>query len=235
VSLAAGIDVSARRGLHVALLEDGRRLLAVAHVADAAAAVAWLADHAADAPVGMDAPLGPRLPLLQDAVTRALVAPPPPDGRYRRFRVCDYQLARRGIGLYLSPLLGEQPPSWMSAGYTLAAALLATGRRAPRHPEDHAATLLEVYPYAAFVALLGGIPPRKTTSTGRAARLLALAGIAGLEAADSHDFLDAVAAAYTVAEFTAGRGCAVGDAREGLIILPIMEAGLLARYRRLGE
>lgn len=232
-SLAAGIDVSARRGLHLALLGDGRRLVGAVQVPDIHAALVWLADHAASAPVGMDAPLGPRLPLLRDAATRALVAPPPPEGLYHRYRVCDYQLARRGISLYLSPLAGESPPDWMAVGYALAAALLASGRRAPRHADDRAATLFEVYPYAAFVTLLGGIPPRKSMPSGRAARLRALADIAGLEAAGNHDLLDAVAAAHTAAVFAAGGGCAVGDATEGLIMLPVARSGLRDRYMRL--
>ena len=217
--LAAGIDVSARRGLHVALLADSRTLLAVAHLPDATAAADWLTIHAPDAPVGIDAPLGPRLPLLTDAATRAAMVPPPAEGRY------------------LSPLADEPAPSWIAAGYALAAALRATGRRAPRHVHDYTATLLEVYPYAAFVTLLGAIPPCKSTSAGRAARLRALtnAGLTGLDAAQSHDALDAVAAAYTAAVFAAGGGCAVGDPTEGLMVLPVAEAAIRDRYARSAE
>ncbi len=237
MTLAAGIDVSARRGLHVALLADSRTLLAVAHLPDATAAADWLTIRAPDTPVGIDAPLGPRLPLLADAATRAAMVPPPAEGRYQRYRVCDYHLARRGIGLYLAPLADEPAPSWIAAGYALAAALRAIGRRAPRHVHDYTATLLEVYSYAAFVTLLGAIPPRKSTSAGRAARLRALtnAGLTGLDAAQSHDALDAVAAAYTAAVFAAGGGCAVGDPTEGLMVLPVAEAAIRDRYARSAE
>jgi len=236
-SLAIGIDVSARRGLHLALLADGLALRTVVHLPGAQAVVTWLALHAPDAPVGIDAPLGPRLPLLRDPATRSAVTPPPPEGRYQSYRVCDYHLARRGIGLYLSPLAESPAPTWMAAGYVLAAALRDSGRHPPRNARDHAASLLEVYPYAAFITLLGGIPPRKSTPAGRAARLRALTavGLTGIERAESHDALDAVAAAYTTAIFVAGAGCAVGDPTEGLLALPVAEAALQDRYRRCAE
>jgi predicted nuclease with RNAse H fold len=235
MTLAAGIDLSARRGLDLAFL-DGQRLTALTHLPDLPATLAWLGEHAPTGTVvGIDAPQGPRLPLLVDPRCRATLKPPPPDGRYLRYRVCDYYLARRGIGLTLSPASGEPVPDWMAVGFALFDALRARGLHTPHHPQDYAATLLEGYPYASFVTMLGYIPPRKSTPAGIAARLAALiaAGVTGLPEAMSHDGLDAVATAHTAAVYAAGNGCALGDVDEGLMVLPVPERALLARYRPL--
>lgn len=235
MTLAVGIDLSARRGLDLALLA-GRRLVALTHLPDLPATLAWLNEYApAGTVVGIDAPQGLRLPLLVDPRYRSTLEPPPPDGRYLRYRACDYYLARRGLGLTLSPAAGELVPDWMAVGFALFDALRAHGLRTPRGHQDHTATLLEVYPYATFVTMLGYIPPRKCTAAGIAVRLAVLtaAGITGLPEAMSHDELDAVAAAHTAAEYAAGKGCAFGDVDEGLMVLPVPEQALLARYRPL--
>jgi predicted nuclease with RNAse H fold len=236
VSLALGVDLSARRGLDLALL-DRRRLVALAHVPDLPAALAWL-DEQPRRPevIAIDAPQGPRLPLLADPVHRVTLDPAPPEGRYVRYRVCDYLLARRGIGLYLAPAPGESVPPWMAVGFALFDALRARGYRLPRHPDDHAASLLEVYPFATFVTLLGRVPPRKSTTAGSALRraVLTAAGVADLPLIAGHDALDAIAAALTAAIFADGGGCALGDSREGLLVLPVAGAALRARYARPG-
>jgi len=170
----------------LAVLDERLRLITLIHLPDLAATLDWL-DREAPAPlaIGIDAPQGPRLPLLTDPAIRAAQVPPPPDGRYLRYRVCDYQLARRGIGLYLSPAADEPVPGWMAVGFALFAALRERGFRAPGGPNDTAATLLEVYPYATFVTLLGAVPPSKSTPEGLAIRRRALeeAGVTGLPAA----------------------------------------------------
>lgn len=234
-SYAVGIDLSARRGLDLAVLDGRLQLVTLVHLQDLAATLTWL-DRQAPAPltIGIDAPQGPRLPLLTDSAVRAAILPPLTEGRYLRYRVCDYQLARRGIGLYLSPAADEPVPSWIAVGFALFAALRERGFRAPRGPHDTAATLLEVYPYAAFVTLLGVTPPSKATPEGLAIRRYALesAGVTGLPAEMSHDALDAVAGALASAAFAAGRGCALGDPMEGLMVLPVPAEALRDRYGR---
>jgi predicted nuclease with RNAse H fold len=119
----------------------------------------------------------------------------------------------------------------MQVGFALARALQAWGYCLPRDGDDHAATLLEVFPDAAFVTLLGA-RPRKETPVGMGQRraLLERAGIR-VEASATHDDLDAVAAALTALRWRRGEGCAVGDPDEGMIALPVKRSTLLDQYR----
>ena len=93
---------------------------------------------------------------------------------------------------------------------------------------------LEVYPYASFVALLGGLPPKKLTRPGQHVRVMALrrAGVEWDEYFDD-DSLDALAAALTGWRFLQGRATPVGDAREGLIWLPVPPGELRDTYAPL--
>ena len=229
-----GIDLSARRGLDLALL-DADTLSALVHLPDAVSALNWIASlQPAPSVIGIDAPQAPRLALMTDADSRAALDPPPPSDRYQRYRVCDYQLARRGIGLYLSPAADEAVPNWMAVGFELFSALRARGMHLPATVHDTSASLLEVYPFAAFVTLLGCVPPPKSTPEGLRIRqaLLVEQGLIGLLPALGHDALDAVAAALSATRYATGSGCAVGDPLEGMIALPIPATELLGRYRR---
>lgn len=235
VTRAVGIDLSAVRGIDAALL-DGRTLSGLVHLSSVDDTIQWARSlEPAPAVIGIDAPQGPRGQLMGTVVYRASLSPPPPDGRYLRFRVCDYELARRGIGLYLSPAADELPPAWIAAGFALFAGLRALGLRLPTGAGDHDASLLEVYPFAAFVTLLGAVPPPKSSGAGLAVRrdVLLSQGLLGLPAEASHDEYDAVAAALTAAIFHGGHGCALGDPSEGLIALPVAEPALLDRYARM--
>ncbi len=232
-----GVDVSATRGFDLAVLDDERRLSSLWHAASLADIRAGLDDLDAPFVVAIDAPWRLSAFPLRDPLVRAKLAVPPPEGRYNRYRVCDYELARRGIPLYLLPEPGGPTPSWMQAGFDLFATLERVyGLRTPEGPNDTTASLLEVYPFASFVCLLGGRPPRKTTGQGAAARSAALetTGITGLpDRSLSHDALDAVAAAYTGWAWRHGAGGAVGLPDEGLIVLPI--PALKDRYTALPD
>lgn len=229
-----GIDLSARRGFDVATLDEGQHLTDLWRVPTLDLLLARLAD-AGEAPVvAVDAPQGPSdFPLRRSDVRVSLPVPPRPR-RYTRYRVCDYELARRHIPLYLLPEPGGVPPAWMALGFATFARLRdQLGLRLPAHAHDATATLLEVYPYAGFVVLLGRRPPRKTTIAGAVARREALdaAGVQGLPAARlSHDALDAVCAAQTAWAWRQGRGCAMGLPHEGLIALPVPLTHLRERY-----
>jgi predicted nuclease with RNAse H fold len=231
---ACGIDLSLRRGLDLAVLGDDLCVEALIHAAGVEEAVAWLAAQAPQAIVGIDAPQGARQGLLGDERARPGIVPPPPAGRYLHHRLCDYHLARRGINLYLTPAPGEPVPGWMAVGFALFASLQAHGYRRPAHAGDRGATLLEVYPHAIFTCLLGAVPPPKSTPEGLATcrSLLERAGVRDLPAALSHDQLDAIAAALGARRFAQGGGCAVGDAAEGYMILPVPEEALPERFRR---
>jgi predicted nuclease with RNAse H fold len=94
-----------------------------------------------------------------------------------------------------------------------------------------APAVIEVYPYGAFVAMLGALPPNKTTRAGQRLRVVTLRR-AGLEWDEyfDHDSLDALAAAVTAWRFQQGRATPLGDPREGLIWLPVPRAELRDTY-----
>jgi predicted nuclease with RNAse H fold len=243
--LFVGVDLSARRGFDVAVLDDERRVRELWRAATLDLLSAGLAAYAGPLIVAVDAPQAPSDFPLRRAEVRAGLPVPPAPGRFARYRVCDYELARRGIGLYLLPEPGAAPPAWMALGFATFRRMQACHNlRVPRDAADHAATLLEVYPYAGFVTLLGGRPPRKTTHEGMAVRVEALRG-AGLRgecnppttweptlpgAGFTHDAVDALCAAFTAWAWPRGLGCALGRPDEGLIVLPVPAGALKERY-----
>jgi predicted nuclease with RNAse H fold len=173
--------------------------------------------------VGVDAPLRTGEGLLLDPDYRARLSPPPPPGRYLNYRECDYQLIRRRLPLYQVPHRYPDCPSWMRAGFAVYDALLATGRWSLFDGSREGSRLAEVYPFAAFAALLGRIPPAKNTPAGRAARIAALAArVTGPVDWDSfsHHELDATVAAVTALALRTGEASWVGNPREALIVLP---------------
>jgi len=207
--------------------------------------------------VAVDAPQSPNGGLMASDEYRARLSPPPAPGRWLRFKVCEYLLKQRGIGLYNTPNDEAALPSWMRLGFELYAALRAAGyqryqpnSRAPRQ-------VMEVHPHACFTVLLGHTPTPKDLLEGRLQRQLVLYR-AGLAVPDpmsaleeitahhlltgklilpdllSHDALDALAAAYTA--YLAGTApdqvTPIGDPDEGQIVLPIAPAALKAQYSR---
>jgi predicted nuclease with RNAse H fold len=185
--------------------------------------------------VAVDAPLRTSEGLMLDAEYRSTLAPPPPAGRYLTYRVCDYELSRRGLPLYLVPHRYPDCPGWMRAGFAVYDALLQTRRWSLFEGDPRGNRLAEVYPFAAFAAMLGQYPPKKSTPAGRTARLEILARhlAPGAELHNlSHHELDAVAAALTARALRQGSATWVGSPREALIVLP---GPLLDRYRPTRE
>lgn len=192
-----GIDVQSNRGCAFAVLDDSGRLVDSGWLdAPEAQSAPILASRQTDAVFGIDAP---RQPL------------PSPrrwywDGRHRIWR--PRQRRDRGLGRHCeivirahqlanpqwTPLKRDAPP-WMRLGFALFAALAT-------YP------VYEVFPSAAYAQLKGQREP-----------------VVSINFADfvfgPKDMLDAVIAAATVREFTAGRGCAVGGGDDlGEIVLP---------------
>lgn len=235
--LYAGIDLSARRGFDVAILDDERRVAALWRSPTLEALCERLDALAGPFVAAVDAPQRPSDFPLRRPEVRAALPVPPPQGRFTRHRVCDYELARRGISLYLLPEPGGLHPAWMELGFATFRRLQeGYGLRLPDTAGDDETTLLEVYPYASFVTLLGGRPPRKTTREGAAIRLDALrrAGICNLpDEKLSHDAVDALVAAYTIWAWRHGQGCALGLPAEGLMVLPVPADELRECYRRV--
>jgi hypothetical protein len=231
-SAFVGIDVAARR-FDIAVLDARRRPVPFPPVfTEIEALVAALARDLPCCQIAVDAPQRTCEGLLADPAYRETVTPPPPAGRYRNARECDYQLTRRRLPPYLVPFSYAACAPWMQTGFRLYDALLGTGRWTLFDGVPGPNRLLEVYPFAAFAVLVGAIPPPKYRPEGRAARREALRAALGWDAAealsDSHHALDALAAAYTAWAFEAGRAAWVGNPREGLMLLP---APPLERYQ----
>lgn len=127
-------------------------------------------------------------------------------------RLCERELARRGIGLYFTTKRSIIKP------------MVYRAVRLARSLNDCGCQVLEVYPYASKVCLFGGPVPSKTTRQGLAYLRRRLGELVpGLEACPGlgHDMCDAVIAAYTA--LLHSRGCteAVGIEAEGQIVLPL--------------
>jgi len=254
--LVVGIDVAASRpcvGVALRLHAAGGRLDAVSwHESLPAATVASGIRKASQ--VGS---AGPRLKAPPDLLdwldslrpAPVVVAVDAPQGFNRRLlerqsagghrsRVCDFELLRRRIGVYQVPSRAEvvadpgRLPAWMAVGFDVYAALRRRGYEAPLDGSLPAAlgqppAVLEVYPYAAFVMLLGRPLTRKTTREGLRLRVATLRseGVVwdkgGGDEYYDHDSLDALVAALTGWRFYQGLAHAVGDPREGLLWLPV--------------
>jgi predicted nuclease with RNAse H fold len=252
-----GIDVAAVRPSTAVALRVGRTAQVVEwmeadhrHLDQVAAMMAWITRHA-PAVVAIDAPQG-----FKRSFRRAGAAPAARPAPRRRAldattstapssRACDRELLARRISLYPVPsraavTSGESRlPDWMGAGFDYFRRLRLAGFEIP----DEAvmpgmlggpAAAIEVYPYSAFAALLGGLPPKKTTRAGQRIRVLTLrrAGLDWDEYFD-HDSLDALAAALTAWRFVQGRATPLGDPREGLIWLPVPRAEVRDTYTPL--
>jgi len=207
--------------------------------------------------VAVDAPQGPNAGLMASAGYRAGLTPPPAPGRWRGYKVSEYLLRQRGIGLYATPTDEAAAPTWMQVGFQLYAGLRAAGFERYRPGSAAPRQLFEVHPHACFTVLLGHLPTPKNLLEGRLQRQLVLyrAGVAvpdpmaaleeltahhllsgalDLPGLLSHDALDALAAAYTavLAGTAPEQVTPVGDPEEGEIILPIPPAALKASYSR---
>ena len=207
--------------------------------------------------VAVDAPQGPNAGLMAAAEYRAQLSPPPAPGRWRGYKVSEYLLRQRGIGLYATPADEAAAPTWMQVGFQLYAGLRTAGFERYRAGSYAPRQMFEVHPHACYTVLLGHLPTQKNLLEGRLQRQLVLfragvavpdpmealeeltahhllSGVLDLPGLLSHDALDALAAAYTavLAGTAPSRVTPVGDKDEGEIILPIAPDELLAYYSR---
>jgi hypothetical protein len=85
-----------------------------------------------------------------------------------------------------------------------------------------APALLEAYPHAGYVALLGGTPPPRGSREGLHVRLVALRQL-GLQWDEYFDAvsLDALMAAFTARRFVQGLATPLGDEKGGCVWLPV--------------
>lgn len=232
----AGVDVAAKRGSHLCLLEDGEpgELRVTFYKPGPIDKVAKALRACRPDVVAIDAPANPRHDLLaatsplRERITWLKA------GVHQRSRVCDALLVKRGLYLYSVPSSTETQPEWMQAGFELFRILDEQGftRFKPSDTRFHGAiteeleqrSLIETFPDAAFCVLLGHRPPPKRAPAGMKARIEALEnqGIgtsAQLWARDG-DEIDACAAAVVARAAAQQRAQWLGEASEGVLVLP---------------
>ena len=179
--------------------------------------------------IGIDAPQRPKRPW--------------PDTTHRS-RDCDAELLHRRISVYRVPTRAEAEAAvrryaWMQVGWAYFKDLARRGYEPPAPGGlagelGQAPAVLEVYPHAGFVTVLGGTPPPKSTREGLRLRVLTLRRL-GLRWDDyyDHDSLDALMAAFVCWRFVQGQATPVGDGRDGSIWLPVTQHELHEKYAPL--
>jgi predicted nuclease with RNAse H fold len=197
-----GVDVSVRRGLDVVVLDESRRLLAVRsrqRVED--------------------------MPALLQEFSPAIVAidSPPAWGLSGRSRRAERELRRLGLSSYATPsdpAWRERPfYAWMKVGFTVFERAAKSGFGLFRRGRIDR-TSIEVFPYATAVTLTGALRPRLMTKGRWRRDVLMREGLA-VDELRTLDAVDAALAALTGLIARQGRFTAVGDPREGVIVLPV--------------
>jgi methylated-DNA-protein-cysteine methyltransferase-like protein len=201
-----GIDVSATRGLDVAVLDAERRLRMLAKVHGRDALAVLVRGLPPDTVVAVDAPPAP---------ARGLVA----GGRYR---VAERALHALGVSLYPVPSSRERAAAWMQEGFAVFEILASHGFPAFAGGPSRRGVALEVYPHLTYRILAGG--PRGGAAKLAWSRAALGRRVPGLPRDATQDQLDAVAAALTAWFFAEDRFVCYGDAREGVIIAPRIDA-----------
>ena len=247
-SVFVGIDpTSSHKSFTYAALDKGLNLVALSD-GELEDVIAFVAGHPS-AVVAINAPAGLNRGLVRDKKkdmfkslkTRAL-----------GFRVAELDLRERGIPISGTPATVSACPAWVQAGFTLYRKLEKMGFK--KYPTDQSPhQLLETQPHAAFCVMAGVVPQSKPSLEGKIQRQLMLYE-AGVRIKDPMDFfeeitrhkmlkgtwpldmlyqpeqLDALVAAYTswLAIHKPDDISAVGDPKEGMIVLP--EKNLKEKY-----
>jgi len=249
-----GIDPTAnRRPMNYAVLNDSLDLLA--HGQGKLDEVAAVVRTYPSAVVAIDAPQSPNARLMKDPKYRARLGLPPKSAKWSGYKVCEYELRRRGLKLYNTPADANALPRWMKAGFELYNTLYSDGFQVYQPGSNAPRQVFEVHPHAIFAALLGRIPLPKDSLEGRMQRQLLLyqekvevpdpmgvleeitrhhllEGALSLPLLYTHDELDALAAAYAaqVAALRPEQVTRVGDPAEGQIVVPIAPADFKDAY-----
>ena len=195
------------RGVAFALLDADARLLRLGRQ-EGYADLLSLAQGLAAEVIAIDAPLG--LPLGWGCLDLPCTCGRCQTGPSAR-RAAERALARLGIGVM-----------WTTKR-TILRPLVEWAMAQRQALEKAGKEVIEVYPYASKVALLGRPPARKTTAVGRQWLQIGLSRwVHGLptDRLLSHDELDAVVAAYTAILWRHGDACALGRPEDGVIVVP---------------
>ena len=239
-----GIDLtSARRSLTYAVLDKDLNLLALAD-GEMDDVTAFLAGQSS-ATVAVNAPMGVNRGLVREKMKNEMLAPH--KLRSSELRLAEHELRLRGVSGTKTPASAALCPVWVQAGFVFYHKLEKAGFH--KFPEKDAAyQFLETHPHACYSILAGKVPLPKSSVEGRIQRQLILYEI-GLRIKDPMDFfeeitrykaakgiwpmdllylpeqLDALVAAYTawMAVYKADHISIIGDAKEGMIVLPEKE------------
>ena len=197
----AGIDVGGeRKGFHLVALR-GIEVIDRAQVTDPAAVRDWCLERKV-LRVGVDAPCG--------------------WGRSGQTRRPEADLAAAGLRCFLTPTRTKAASNafyrWMFNGERLFTSLreaypLFDGSRTQRR------CCFETFPHA-IARVLAGTPPPGTEKEAFRRRVLAAAGV-DEAALPSLDFVDAALCALAAGHVSRGLFQALGDRRDGFLILPI--------------
>lgn len=197
---ALGIDVSANRGLDLVTIDEGGAILSTHRRIEPPDLLAVVKAEAPDV-VAIDAP--------------------PAWGRAGGSRMTERELLRFGIRAFGTPSDPEKADNafydWMRVGM---AAFAAISRSFPRYRNGPVAgSAIEAFPHASAVVLGGCLPPHGAKKRAWRERILRAHGVEAGELR-SLDQVDAALAALTGMFALQGRFTALGDPREGAIVIP---------------
>jgi hypothetical protein len=248
-SLFIGIDPpSGEKSLTYAALDKDLNLIALGKD-DLTGVVAFVGGQKA-AHVGVNAPRRLNQGLMKMDSIRDKLNPRPNPGRYTAFRVAEYDLIQKNIRIPKTPDKVDLCSGWMKNGFLLYKRLEELGFN-DFPAEDHKYQMLEVYPHAAYSALLKKIPFLKKTLEGRLQRQLLLHSLSvevpdpmrlfeeitrykiiqgelPLDGLFSVEELEALIAAYLAwkAALEPDEITLVGERNEGEIVIPVKELKL---------
>ncbi len=193
------------------------------------------------------APPRPNQGVMERAEVRERLSPPPRPGRWTNFRQAEYQLRQFNISCPKTASKESECPHWMQNGFALYRRMESQGY-CPYPAQEASLQWLEVYPHAAYCALLGLTPLPKYSLEGRIQRQLALVdknlyvpdpmdlfeeitrhrllqGVLPLQDLYTPGELDALVAAYTawLAASHPEQVTLLGHPEEGQIVLPVAE------------
>jgi hypothetical protein len=239
-----GIDpTSGRKSFTYAALDKDLHLLALAE-GEMEDVTAFLAGQRS-ATVAVNAPAGVNRGLVREMMKKEMLTPRQVRGA--ELRLSEYELRQHGIAVTGTAASAALCPAWMQVGFGLYRKLEKMGFR--KYPEkDSAYQILETHPHACYCVMAGLVPLAKPSLEGRLQRQLILYEH-GVRVKDPMDFfeeitrykiaqgiwpmellylpeqLDALAAAYTawVAVHKPEHTLSIGDAKEGMVVLPRKE------------
>ena len=198
---ALGIDVSYSRGLDLVFLDDDRSIVQTHRRIQTGELAGLLADTPVDV-VAIDSPPG--------------------WGISGGSRLTERELRGFGIHAYGTPSDPKKADNafynWMRVGMKAFEAAEQAGFARYRNGPVNG-TALEVFPHASCVVLAGCLPPKNMTKQEWRRQVLRANGVAADELR-SLDQVDAALAALTGLYALKSRFTALGDPREGLIVLP---------------